>query len=260
MKKITSIISLTLVSILMTISVYGSDFVQPIYGKMVSDYAGVFSKTELSDLENSLRIFNDTSSTQIAVLTVNDLNGYSVSEYAIRTAEEWGVGQKSKDNGILMLVKPKNQTKGEIFIAVGYGLEGVIPDALAKRIINQSIIPHFQRNDYYSGVKAGVTNLMKLSSGEFTADSLEGDDFKFKFIVFLAIIFIYFIMSLFKRNNSTTIGNDDYNNQHRGGYIPPIIFFGGRGSSGGSGFGSGGSSFGGFGGGGFGGGGAGGSW
>ncbi|MFI3263356.1 MAG: TPM domain-containing protein [Rikenellaceae bacterium] len=255
MRKISYILTLIITSFLISFSALASDFMQPMSGRIVSDYAGVFSSAQLADLENTLRVFNDTSSTQIAVLTVKDLNGYAASEYAIQTAEEWGVGQKNKDNGVLVLVKPKNDTKGEVFIAVGYGLEGVIPDALAKRIVSQVMIPNFMQNDYYSGVKGAVVHLMKLSSGEYTADSMNKglDPMTLGMLIFFGIIFL---VSMFSKQDSTTIGNDDYNRHHRGG--GPIFFGGMSRGGGGSSFGGGG--FGGFGGGGFGGGGAGGSW
>lgn len=255
MKKIIYLLILLFCSV----AVYASDFEKPMSGRMVSDYAGVFNSSQLDDIENQLRIFNDTSSTQIAILTVNDLKGYAPSEYATCVAEEWGVGNKGKDNGVLMLIKPKNDTKGEIFIAVGYGLEGVIPDAIVKRIIEKGIIPYFRQNDYYSGAKSGVNNLIALASGEFKADAKQDAGGFGGSIFIVVVIFLIFvaIMSSSNKGNSETIGDDEYNKHNRGMGIPPI-FFGTGGRSGGSGFGGGG--FGGFGGGGFGGGGAGGSW
>ncbi|MFI3262859.1 MAG: TPM domain-containing protein [Rikenellaceae bacterium] len=257
MKRISYILTLIFASVMVAISAYGSDFVQPMSGKMVSDYAGVFSNSQLNRLETTLRNFNDTTSTQIAVLTVNDLNGYAASEYAIRTAEEWGIGQKGKDNGILMLIKPKNATKGEIFIAVGYGLEGAIPDAITKRIIEYNIIPYFMKNDYYSGVQAGVSDLMKLSTGEYTADDIQRNGLFAEGFALILIVIVSIMMFFFRTKTSGTFTHGGYNTYPRGG---GFIIFGGnnRGGSGqNGGFGGG---FGGFGGGGFGGGGAGGSW
>ena len=116
--------------------------------RIVNDFTQLFSPQQQQALEQKLRNFNDTSSTQIAIVTVPTLQGYAPSDYAQRLAEKWGVGQKGKDNGVLLLIKPKSRTeKGQVAIAVGYGLEGVIPDAIASRIIRNEIIPEFQQND-----------------------------------------------------------------------------------------------------------------
>ena len=123
--------------------------------RIVNDFTQLFSPQQQQALEQKLRNFNDTSSTQIAIVTVPTLQGYAPSDYAQRLAEKWGVGQKGKDNGVLLLIKPKSRTeKGQVAIAVGYGLEGVIPDAIASRIIRNEIIPEFQQNNYYRGVSA----------------------------------------------------------------------------------------------------------
>ena len=87
----------------------------------------IFSETEKQALESKLLTYNDTTSTQIYVVTVNDLNGYAVSDYSFRLGEKWEIGQKSKDNGAVILIKPKvGNSRGEAFIAVGYGLEARI--------------------------------------------------------------------------------------------------------------------------------------
>ena len=95
--------------------------------RIVNDFTQLFSPQQQQALEQKLRNFNDTSSTQIAIVTVPTLQGYAPSDYAQRLAEKWGVGQKGKDNGVLLLIKPKSRTEeGQVAIAVGYGLEGVI--------------------------------------------------------------------------------------------------------------------------------------
>ena len=92
--------------------------------RIVNDFTQLFSPQQQQALEQKLRNFNDTSSTQIAIVTVPTLQGYAPSDYAQRLAEKWGVGQKGKDNGVLLLIKPKSRTeKGQVAIAVGYGLE-----------------------------------------------------------------------------------------------------------------------------------------
>ncbi len=225
--------------------------------RMVNDLAGLFSAGESEALERKLRIFNDTSSTQIAVATVATLDGYDPDDYAQRLAEKWGVGQKGKDNGVLVLVKPKsNREKGEVAIAVGYGLEGVIPDALASRIIRNEIIPEFQAGNYYKGVDRAVSALIRLSSGEFTADR-HAEEKGAGLLIWIGIIILVIILgSIFSKNR----GNGSTTSR-TGTTGAPFIFFGGGGRGGGFGsFSRGGGGFGGFGGGGFGGGGASGSW
>ncbi len=115
------------------------DFPAPMQPKrVVNDFTNLLSRQDQARLENKLRKFNDTTSTQIAIVTVPSLHGYAPNDYAQRLAEQWGIGQKGKDNGILVLVKPKSRDEnGQVAIAVGYGLEGVVPDAIASRIIRK---------------------------------------------------------------------------------------------------------------------------
>lgn len=220
--------------------------------RLVNDYAGLFSSREVDKLERALVAFDDTTSNQITVITVNDLEGYDASEYATRIGIEWQVGSEKFDNGVVMLVKPKTMwSDGEIFIAVGYGLEGAIPDAYAKRIVDEIIIPFFKSGDYFGGVSAGCETLMKLASGEISELREDEGDIVPAIIFFIIVVgFILLIIVLADKNNKGG------NHGPRGGrtvYIGPIFPRG----SGGNSFGGG---FGGFGGGSFGGGGAGGRW
>lgn len=236
--------------------------------RLVNDFSGLFSSNQISSLESKLREFNNKTSTQIVVVTVNDLQGMDISQYTTELAHKWGVGQDKKDNGIVVLVKPKtSDSKGEVFIAVGYGLEGAVPDITAKGVVSNEMIPMFQNNDMYGGVDKGVGVLMSLVSGEYTADEYQKrnkEAFPLGLIVIIAIIILGIIGSASK---SKHLDMDQNGDKIGGGALFPFIFFGGP-SRGGSDFGSfssgrgsfGGGGFGGFGGGGFGGGGAGGSW
>ena len=233
--------------------------------RLVNDYADLFSSGQEAGLERVLTAFSDSTSNQIAVLTVHDLEGMSASEYAIRTGLEWGVGSEKFDNGIVILVKPKTSTPGEVFIAVGYGLEGAIPDAYAKRIVTNLMIPHFKENDYFGGVSEACGMLMKLASGEISeaTDGLDEEDdiiMIMAFLVVLTIILLILAIAMKNGNNGRGSGGSRYDDVFTTG---PIIIRGGNsfgGSSFGGGFGGGFGGFGGFGGGSFGGGGAGGSW
>jgi uncharacterized protein len=237
--------------------------------RLVNDFAGVLNADEIRALEAKLVAFNDSTSTQITVVIVPTLNGYEKSDYAYRLGQQWGVGQKDKNNGAVVLIKPKTgNEKGEAYIATGYGLEGVIPDALAKRIVENEMIPAFRQNDYYGGVNAAVTTMISLAKGEYTAEQYtkrtKNDAKPYGILVPLIILIIVFMTIRGSRAKTNSIGKN----------IPFWTAFWllgsmGRGhsgswnnfSSGSGGFGGGGGGgFGGFGGGSFGGGGAGGSW
>lgn len=248
---------ITLITIFLTCSVWAQDFPAPMQPRrIVNDFTGMFNPRQQAALEQKLRNFNDTTSTQIAVVTVPSLQGYDPNDYAQQLAEKWGIGQKGKDNGILVLIKPKTQHEsGQVAIAVGYGLEGVVPDAIASRIIRNEIIPQFQGGNYYAGIDKGTDVLMKLTSGEYTAEQYarKNKDGGAGWVILPFLI--VFLLPLFIRKRS------GYTTGSHGSSVPPFFIggLGGGGSNYGS-FRSGGGSFGGFGGGGFGGGGASGSW
>jgi uncharacterized protein len=238
--------------------------------RLVNDLSGTLSTNDIARLEHKLVAFNDTTSTQITIVLVRDFAGYDKAQFADLLGEQWGVGQKGKDNGIVVLVKPKAADgKGEAFIAPGYGLGGAVPDAVAKRIVEEEMIPEFKNNNYYSGLDRGTNVLMELTAGEYSADDYmkRSDGGGLSAFVGL-IIFIVIISWLLSRGrgmrNFTGRSSslpfwtalflaNQMGNSSRGKWGD---FQGGSGSFGGGG----GGGFGGFGGGSFGGGGAGGSW
>ena len=242
--------------------------------RLVNDYAGILNQSQVRHLEQKLVNFDDSSSSQIVVLIVKSLNGLTKEEFADRVGEKWGVGQKGKNNGVVVLVKPKyGNDRGEARISVGYGLEGAIPDALSKRIVGNDMIPYFKAGDYFTGIDKATSTLISLATGEFTADqykkSTEGSPFSF----IIPIIIIILIILFMRRNsgNHYTTGSKGTSlwtaiwlasmMGNRGGSGSWGDFRSGGGSFGGwGGGGGGGGGFGGFGGGSFGGGGAGGSW
>jgi uncharacterized protein len=242
---------------------------RPVPPRLVNDLAGMLRQEEVQALEQKLDLFNDSTSTQIAIVIVPSLEGYDKADYAQRLAEKWGIGQKGRNNGILILVKPNRpDSKGEVQIATGYGLEGAIPDLTCSEIIDREILPAFRRSDYYGGLDKATSTIMSLARGEFSAADYgqRAKKSSTKGVPFGLIIFIIFIIIAMVGRNS-----GGSNNKHIStGGLPFWMLMGmmnsGRGSSGswggfsgGSG-GGGGGGFGGFGGGSFGGGGAGGSW
>ena len=268
-----SLYFLTLVVLFCTISIGPANSQalpdRPVPQKLVNDFAGLLGSEETGRLEQKLVAFNNSTSTQIAIVIVKDLNGYDKADYAQRLAEKWGVGQKGKNNGVLILVKTKtSDAKGEVFIAQGYGLEGVIPDITCSAIVDNDILPAFRNSSYFDGLNKATNTLISLARGEFSAADYghKGKKSGEKGISFGFIIFIVFIIiAMISRKSGGS------NNKHIGtGGLPFWLLLGGmmnsgRGSSSGSwggfsGGSSGGGGFGGFGGGSFGGGGAGGSW
>ena len=124
--------------------------------RLFNDYAGILPEDQANYLERMLVGFNDSTSTQIAVVIIKSLKGYDKNDFAQRLGQKWGVGQKGKNNGVVILVKPKTMIeKGEVCIQTGYGMEGVLPDATCKRIVDNDIIPRFSNNEYYQGILAG---------------------------------------------------------------------------------------------------------
>ncbi len=265
--KLYRIFSILLL-VLFLIPVKAQDFPEkPNPPRLVNDFAGFLKSDEILSLERKLDDFALKTSTQIAVVVVPSLNGYDKADYAVQLAEKWGLGQKGKDNGILILVKPKTGNQGgEIFISTGYGLEGVVPDAIAKRIVEVEVIPEFKKGQYYKGLDNATNTLISLTGGEFTADEYQkshsgNDSSLVGFFLFLIMIVVFSLFSRAQRAKQYTMGRKTsfwtafllgsmISGSHRGHYNSF--------SSGSGGFGGGG--FGGFGGGSFGGGGAGGSW
>ncbi len=233
--------------------------------RMVNDFAGVLTSEENQQLENTLVQFNNESSSQVAIVVVNSLEGTSVDDFAFKLGQKWGIGQAGKNNGILILVKPKvGNEKGKAFIATGYGLEGAVPDAVAHRIVNAEMIPEFKNGNYYGGMAKAVSVIMELTKNEYTADAYMKKSEKSKggsLIIVIALIIFLVILSKGSSKNQTSYTSKGV----KGSSLPFWLLMGGmasssRNSGGFGGFSSGSGGFGGFCGGGFGGGGAGGSW
>lgn len=224
--------------------------------RLVNDYTNTLTAHQIGVLERKLVAYNDSTSTQFLVLLVDDLQGYSIEQYATEIGHSWGVGQKDKNNGAVILVKPKKGSEsGKVTISTGYGIEQYITDATAKIIIEREMIPAFKENDYYTGIDNAINVMMNLCSGKFTQEDYAKDDGFPLWLIILIIIAIVIILSKFSDNNGQSYSGGG----HRTVWIPMGSFGGGGFSGGGFGGGSSGG-FGGFGGGGFGGGGASGSW
>ena len=240
--------------------------------RLVNDYAGVLTSAEAQTLERKLVAYDDTSSTQIAIVIERSLEGDDAFDYSLRIAESWGIGRKGKDNGVLFYIAIDDR---ELYIQNGYGVEGFFTDALAKRVIENILKPAFRQNQYYEGLNQATDVVIMAGRGEFENDQDGRRDAQGGIpailIIVALLIGIVLISSFFNDEDDDDGGYyrggrydmDDYPRRRRRRGRGGWIFFPGTGggwpgSGGGGGFGGGG--FGGFGGGGFGGGGAGGSW
>lgn len=212
--------------------------------KRVTDFTNTLAPAQVAALEQTLARFEDTTSTQIVVVMIPTLGGESIENVALSIAELNGVGQKKKDNGVLLLVAKDDR---QLRIEVGYGLEGVLPDGLCGQIIRREIIPHFRSGDYFEGIKAGVEAIMMATQNEYKAEPKSNND-DLSWVIPLILFGVFAFLASRNSRRSRMLG--------RGGRLP--IFYGGGWGSG-SGRGGG---FGGFSGGGgsFGGGGASGRW
>ena len=242
--------------------VFGADPLPPKPSQYVVDAAGILSPQLVGALNQRLEAFERETSNQVLVATFPRIpDGYALEDFTQRTAEAWGVGQSKDDNGVVLFVFPNDRVTR---IEVGYGLEGALPDALTKRIIENELLPAFRGNDFNSGISRGVNALLQATRGEYrgsgrtSADSEEGPEGSW--LVFLLFIVMLLMMVAASRNvarRGTLYGPRG----RRTVWIPPIGggWSGGRGGGtfGGGGFGGGGFSGGG---GSFGGGGASGRW
>lgn len=226
---------------------------------LVHDFAQVLSSQEVQALETKLRRYADSTSTQIAVVTIKSLNGYEVVDYAYRIGEKWGVGVKGKNNGIVILVAI---AEGKAAITTGYGMEATVTDAATLRIRKNIMGPRFKEGNFYQGLDDGTTAIIKLASGEFVNENPDSAEKSppVGLIIFILIFFIVLpIISRFRNAKNSHMGSKGMDFWT----ILMLMSMGGGGGRGGSGFGGGGGggdSFGGFGGGSFGGGGSGGDW
>ncbi len=214
----------------------------------VTDRTHLLSLKALEMLEADLKNFENQTSNQIVVAIFPSLEGGSLEDFSIRLAEAWKIGQKGKDNGAILIIFKEDRL---MRIEVGYGLEGVLPDALCKRIIQNEIVPHFRQGDFDGGVLEAVQAMMAATKGEYQAKSNDDNETKSplpNLIVFGFFILLYIYLNTRTRSGAYTIMGLGGGSYSRGGSGS----FGGGGWSGGG--------FGGGGGGGFGGGGASGGW
>lgn len=229
----------------------------PSFQTSVYDYADVLNPTEEKELENKLVRYSDSTTTQIVVITINDLKGESIGLLTPRWAQEWGIGQEKEDNGILILLSKNDR---EIWISPGYGVEDRLTAGINGELIRNIIIPEFKAGSYYNGLDKGADAIFEVLKGKYKGSRKESNK---NFPIFPIIVFVVILILIISKASK---GGGNSGGGSRGLDLGDIIILSslgrGNGGFGGGSFGGGSSGGfgGGFGGGGFSGGGAGGSW
>ena len=230
----------------------------PALSGRVLDEANLLSPAQETEITAKLEGLERQSGRQLVVVTIADLQGYEIADYGFRLGDKWGIGTKEKDDGALLIVAPKAR---RVRIEVGYGLEGILTDALSGRIIRNDIVPHFKTGDFPGGIIAGVDALVKIlalppDEARQIAAQAEQDEKGAQgsggMIFVLLLVLFFFILPMLLRGRG--------GRAYRRGIAPVVLWgplIGGGGSRGGGWSGGGGFSGGG---GGFGGGGASGGW
>lgn len=257
MKKLSAILLLLLWGV-----VWGQKIPpKPVPPRLVNDLVGnVLEADQVKFLEEKLVAFDDSTSIQIAVVILPNLQDYEPVDFAVKLGREWGVGNKKTNNGVVILLSME-EGRRRVFIAPGYGLEGALPDITCKQIIENEVIPQFKQGNYFRGIDQAADAIIQASKGEYKAPAgyRNRGEVELPAWVFLVIIAIIILIAISSKGGGP--GGGMYSRRGYRGVNGPIMWFPGGGSSGGSGWsGGGGGGFGGFGGGSFGGGGSGGSW
>ena len=234
---------------------FAQEVIPPAPTAYFNDYANVVSAGTAAQLNKTLEDFERQSSDQIVVAVFPKMQSdSSVEDYTVRVARSWQAGQKDKNNGAVLFVFVQDH---KMFLQVGYGLEGVLPDALCKRIIDEQISPRFKAGDFDGGLTAGVQAILAATKGEYKGTgttvaehvSHNGGLGDLLFLAFCVLFLVVFVSSIFQNMKSTQYTGRGMTRAFVGGWIGGGF---GGGSGGGGGFGGGGGSFGG--------GGAGGGW
>lgn len=210
----------------------------------VVDEANLLPAAQQEQLTQTLADFEQATSIQLVVVTLKSTPPVAIEDFGYQLGRHWGIGEKGKNNGILLIVDP---TSHQLRIEVGYGLEGALTDAQSKMIIEQVIVPRFKQGDYASGIVAGASAIMQTVKGEGTPKpagaTTANQDGGISFATFLIFLFLFMFLRGFGRSR-------------RSGWVTPLLLGsmlsssnrydgGGWGGGGGGGFSGGGGSFGG---------------
>jgi uncharacterized protein len=200
--------------------------------RAVNDLAGVLLGNEAEMLEHKLRAYNDSTSTQIVIVTLPTIGDYESSEVALKILRDWGVGTKGKDNGIIILAAIQDR---KIRIETGYGMEGVIPDAIANRIIDESLKPNFRQQQYYRGFDEATDQIISAAAGEYKSSGKKPGKSGGSNALFLVIFVIIIILLIMRNRGGGGGGGTTISRRGSGGWIGPVAGLGGLGGFGGGG-------------------------
>ena len=164
------------------------------FNEQINDEAHIFSQNERDELLNLVQNFEQNSTTQISIVTLNSLGNRSIEELSLEIARGYKLGQKEDSNGVLLVVAPNEK---KVRIEVGYGLEGALTDAVASQIINSVMIPEFKNGNMSAGIKKGVVAIIKVASGEEFKSKFSLGDMPFGVIAFIAGILSCFASVIF---------------------------------------------------------------
>jgi uncharacterized protein len=199
--------------------------------RLVNDFAGVLTPVQRQALEDKLVAYDDSTSNQVAVVTIRSTNQYTIEEVGLQILRQWGVGgQANKDNGVVILVAVNDR---DVNISTGYGMEGAMPDITAKNIIENDIVPQFRTGNYYRGLDNATTSIMRAAAGEYQAPAnyrSRGPGGLSIGKIIIAIFIIIFIMSFFGGGGR---GGGFMSRRGYRGFGGPIFFPGSFGGSGG---------------------------
>jgi uncharacterized protein len=189
--------------------VFGQLAVPPLDNKRVHDEAGVLSSQTTQNLEYQLKLHQDSTGNQLAILIIQSLNGESLEEFSLRVAHnEWKLGSKNNDNGVLLLVAIDDR---KMRIEVGQGLEGVLTDALCSQIIRNEMAPEFRRGDYDAGVLLAINAIVQAIAGEYTAEQNVGENSEMSVAErFFTGLFIFGILGMFTYAGLRTKGGGSW--------------------------------------------------
>jgi uncharacterized protein len=232
--------------------------------RLVNDYTNTLSGSEINALEEKLIAYDKESSVQIAIVIIQTLDGYEISDYAFDLGEKWGIGQSGTDNGAMILVSIDDR---KMWIATGYGLEATLTDAMCKRIIENEMKPNFRNGDFAQGLASAADAMILATRGEYEGNGNGNQESPAPIIILVMSVIglfwiVFWLIAARDAKNYARLNGISFwaawalLNASRGSHSGSFGSF----SGGSGGFSGGGGGFGGFGGGSFGGGGAGGSW
>lgn len=179
-------------TVLLTLTLKAQDLVKiPDLNAPVVDLTSTLQSSQIAKLDSFLVNFDRVKGSQIAVLIVPSTGDETIEQFSIRVAEKWKIGRGEQDDGVILIVAKEDRT---IRIEVGYGLEGAIPDAYAKRIIENIIVPEFRTGDFYHGIYEGTQTIAGLIDGEALPESSPNESARFENFGFIAPITMFFMI------------------------------------------------------------------